>query len=96
MNEDAIFKKQKVGDLNDAFAWKDALEQRAVFLEHIEQLIKLLELYPDDYVRLHDELRLARDKTKWSISECKKQFAFTRMRYESGNWKHDLEIEGEI
>ena len=93
MDEELVFKQQKVEALNDAFAWKNALDQRVIFLEHVEQLLKLFELYPNDFIHLQTELRTARDKTKWSISECKKQFAFTRMRYESG-WNETLEIKG--
>jgi hypothetical protein len=93
MDEELVFKQQKVESLNDVFDWKNALDQRVIFLDHVEQLIKLFELYPNDYIRLQEELRLARDKTKWSIQECKKQFAFTRIRYESG-WEKTLEIEG--
>jgi len=77
-------KQQKVVALNEAMAWKNAMEQRVVFLDHVEQLIKLFELYPKDFIRLQEDLRDARDKTKWSITEAKKQFAYTRQRFESG------------
>jgi len=79
-----ICKQQKVVALNEAMAWRNALEQRVVFLDHVEQLIKLFELYPNDYIGLQEKLIDARDKTKWSIQECRKQFAYTRQRFESG------------
>lgn len=93
MDEELVFKQQKVECVNDAFAWKNALDQRVIFLDHVEQLIKLFELYPKDFLSLQTDLITARDKTKWAISECKKQFAYTRMRYESG-WEKTLELEG--
>jgi len=93
MDEELVFKQQKIEAINDAFAWKNAIDQRVIFLDHIEQLIKLFELYPKDYVPLQNQLILARDMTKWSIKEAKKQFAFNRMRYEAG-WEKTLEIEG--
>jgi len=84
MDFDKEIKRQKIESLNDAFAWKNALDQRVIFLDHIEQLIMIFELYPKDFIRLQDDLKEARDKTKWSIQECKKQFAYTRQRFESG------------
>jgi len=79
-----VCKQQKVVALNEAMEWRNALEQRVIFLDHLEQLIKLFELYPKDFIRLQDDLKEARDKTVWSIQECKKQFAYTRQRFESG------------
>jgi len=89
MNFEKEYKHQKieslnVESLNDAFAWKNALDQRVIFLDHVEQLIKIFDLYPKDFLSLQTELRTARDKTKWSIQECRKQFAYTRQRFASG------------
>jgi len=55
-----VCKQQKVVALNEAMEWRNALEQRIVFLDHLDQL-------------------------------CKKHFAFTRQRYESG-WDEVVEI----
>lgn len=79
-----VCKQQKVVALNEAMAWRNAIEQRVIFLDHVEQLIKLFELYPKDFICLQERLIEARDKTKWSITEAKKQFAYTRQRFESG------------
>ena len=81
---EVLCKKQKVIALNECIEWDNAIKQREVFLSHIDEMLLLFELYPKDFIYLQEELRRVKKTTEWSIEEAKKQFAFTKMRFENG------------
>jgi len=79
-----LCKKQKVLAFNECIEWDNAIKQRKVFLSHVNEMLKLFELYPQDFIPLQIELTRAKEKTEWSIKESAKQFAFTKMRFDAG------------